>query len=120
MNDKSSTTDKQQRGLESLLLHIVQSWLMGRLEGKYGLRWSEVKDSPRKNDYEEKKSKLATEAFLAARSRPGREFAKWFTATLCSVNQRLNEREYVALAQALEERPEHVRSLTLLALSARG
>jgi CRISPR-associated protein Cmx8 len=72
------------------------------------------------DQFEEKKGKLATDAFLAARSRPGREFARWFTSTLCSINQRLSDEEFVTLSTALEQQPDQVRSLTLLALSARG
>ena len=110
------------RSLEQLILRMVTSWLTGRLESKYHLSWNTVKGTPQEADYEEKKTKLATQAFLAARSRPGREFSRWFTATLCSVNQRSisSETDFVALAQALDEQPDHVRSLTLLALSARG
>lgn len=121
MADTTNEVTKPPRPLESLVLHIVQNWITGRLDGKYQLRWSEVKDQPKRQaEYDEKKSKLATEAFLAARSRPGREFARWFTATLCAVNQRLTEAEFVAVARALDGCPDQVRSLTLLALSARG
>jgi len=120
MPEPVSDAPKVPRSLEPLILHIVTSWIAGRLDSKYKLSWNAVKDTPRKGEYEERKSKLASEAFLAARSRPGREFARWFTATLCSVSQRLSEAEFVSLAQALDERPDQVRSLTLLALSARG
>jgi len=120
MPDSASETPKVPRSLEPLILHIVTSWIAGRLDSKYKLSWNAVKDTPRKSEYDEKRAKLASEAFLAARSRPGREFSRWFTSTLCSVSQRLSEAEFVSLAQALEERPDHVRSLTLLALSARG
>lgn len=121
MTDTADEVTKTPRTLESLVLHIVQNWITGRLDSKYQLRWSDVKGQPKRQaEYDEKKTKLATEAFLAARSRPGREFARWFTATLCSVNQRLTEAEFVAVARALDGSPDQVRSLTLLALSARG
>lgn len=121
MPDTPDEVAKAPRPLESLVLHIVRNWIAGRLEGKYQLKWSEVRGQPsRQAEYDEKKSKVATEAFLAARSRPGREFARWFTATLCSVNQRLTDDEFVAVARALDGSPDQVRSLTLLALSARG
>jgi CRISPR-associated protein Cmx8 len=121
MPDNTDAVSKAPRPLESLVLHIVQNWIVGRLERKYQLKWGETRGQPKHQaDYDEKKSKLATEAFLAARSRPGREFVRWFTATLCSVNQRLTEAEFVAVARALEGCPDQVRSLTLLALSARG
>ena len=119
MSDQKNQTP---RSLEQLILRMVTSWIAGRLELKYKFTWSSVEGTARQDDYEKMKAKLATEAFLAARSRPGREFARWFTATLCSVNQRSisSETDFVTLAQALDEQPDHVRSLTLLALSARG
>ena len=119
MTDSTTPAKRPPRELESLILHIVKKWIDGKLESKYQLRLDSVTDANRR-DFEEKKSKIATEAFLAARSRPGREFARWFTATLCSVNQRLTDDEFVALSKALETRADQVRSLTLLALSARG
>ncbi len=122
MPDPVSDTPKVPRSLESIILAIVTSWIAGRLDSKYNLSWDAVKGSSLQAEYDKRKSKLATDAFLAARSRPGREFARWFTATLCSVNQRSisNEIDFIALSKALEEHPDQVRSLTLLALSARG
>lgn len=117
MSDTAPNAPRPPRPLELIILHAVQSWLTGRLRSKYQLEYQPGADNP---EYREKKAKLATEAFLAARSRPGREFARWFTATLCSENQRLSEEEFVTLAKALDEHPDRVRSLTLLALSARG
>lgn len=115
---------KEPRTLEPLVLHLVQNWLNGRLKGKYGLAYEQVRSldakDAKRNEFDEKKGKLAGEAFLAARSRPGRDFARWFTATLCAVNQHMSEIEFIAIAKALEDNPDHVRSLTLLALSARG
>ena len=114
-------TPRPARELPTIILHVVQAWVNGRLQAKFQLKWSDVTDGKATRDqFEEKKGKLATEAFLAARSRPGREFARWFTATLCSINQRLSDEEFVLLSTALEQQPEQVRSLTLLALSARG
>jgi CRISPR-associated protein Cmx8 len=112
--------ERQPRDLEPLVLHLVTTWITSRLEGKYGLTWANVKDTPREREYSEKKAKLASEAFLAARSRPGQAFSHWFTSTLCSVNQRLTEQEFIQLSRALEQHPDQIRSITLLALSARG
>jgi CRISPR-associated protein Cmx8 len=120
MTATPSEVERNPRPLESLVLHIVTTWIASRMENKYGLTWGDAKGTEGQKQFGEKKSKLATEAFLAARSRPGKEFSRWFTATLCSANQRLTEVEFLSLARALSERPDHVRSLTLLALSARG
>ena len=123
MSNSPSSTN-QSHGIESLVLRIVQGWLRGRMQSKHQIDmktiWELAKEDSRREDAEKKNGKLATEAFLAARSRPGREFSRWFTATLCSVNHYLSDTDFVTIAKALEERPEHVRTLTLLALSARG
>jgi CRISPR-associated protein Cmx8 len=124
MSDTPTTNAKPSNSIELLVLKIVQGWLRGRMQAKHEIDmktiWSLPKDDPRREDAEKKNGKLATEAFLAARSRPGKEFSRWFTATLCSVNHYLPEADFVTVARALDESPEQVRSLTLLALSARG
>lgn len=120
MTSMPNEVERPPRTLESLVLHIVTTWIASRMESKHGLRWSDASGTENQKSFGEKKSKLATEAFFAARSRPGKEFSRWFTATLCSANQRLTEAEFLSLATALSDRPDHVRSLTLLALSARG
>ena len=108
--------------LEQLIYQIARAYVFGRLGAKYDLEWQQVKGTSREKDYNEKKEKVAREAFLAARSRTGRDFVNYFTSTLCSVGQRLDEAGYLQIARALhdEGEVEHVRSLTLLALSASG
>jgi CRISPR-associated protein Cmx8 len=119
MQDPS--TERPSRGVESLVLHLVQAWLSGRLAAKHDLRWLDVRDDPRaQEDFEKKRHKLAIDAFLAARSRPEHEFGRWFTSTLCSVSHRMSDSEFIELSRALDSDPERVRALTLLALSARG
>ncbi len=116
-----SENEREPRCLETLVLHMVTTWISARLESKYQLTWESVKDKPdKKKEYEEKKSKLALDAFLAARSRPGRDFERWFTATLCSVNHRMTDKEFLLFSKALDQSPDQVRTITLLALSARG
>lgn len=107
--------------LESLIYRIVGTYLSARLSSKYQLEWKQVeKDDARKKDYQEKREKLARDAFLAVRSRTDADFVAYFSGTLCSEPQRLDEARYAVLARALMEQPEQVRTLTLLALSARS
>jgi len=117
------TTESEPKTLEQLVYQAVRTYVLGRLGSKYGLKWADVGTNPAlKQDYEDKKSKLAREAFLAVRSRTGDDFVSYFTATLCSVPQRLGEQGYLELARGLadENEVERIRSLTLLALSANG
>jgi CRISPR-associated protein Cmx8 len=107
--------------LEHLIYRRVQAYVLGKTERKYDLSWPSVQGNPgREAEYRDKREKVAREAFLAVRSRTGADFVAYFTATLCSIPHRANEEKYLELARALTrpERVEHVRSLTLLALSA--
>ncbi len=92
-------------------------FLLGPKENPDG---TPAKGTPAEKDYNEKKDKIAREAFLAVRSRTGADFVTYFTGTLCSVSQRVGHEGYLELARALgdDREVERVRSLTLLALSA--
>jgi len=106
---------------EALVYRVVGIYLQRKVSSKYQLEWSAVKDDPgKRKDYEEAREKVAREAFLAVRSRSGMDFTDYFASTLCSVSQPLSEQQYVALAQALYEDTDKVRTLTMLALSARS
>jgi CRISPR-associated protein Cmx8 len=92
------------------------------MKGKYGLEWNAIKGNPGKeNEYQEMKEKLARDAFLASRSRSNKEdFIEYFASTICSVSQHLNQQAYLKVAEDLFNRTEDIRTLTMLALSARG
>ena len=106
---------------ESLIYRLVGGYLSRKLKSKYQLEWASAKHDPAKRDeYEEMKGKLAREAFLAIRSRTGQDFIDYFASTLCSVAHNMNEQSFTALTKALLEDTEKVRTLTMLALSARG
>lgn len=107
--------------LEQRVYRIVGAYVSGRLRSKYGLAWEEAKDRPDKRaEWEQHKPKVAREAFLAVRSRNGADFVDYFVGTLCSVPQRMDEQQFVALTAALAADPDRVRTLTLLALAARA
>ena len=106
---------------EALVYRVVRIYVQRKLSLKYPLEWSEVKDDPgKRKEYEEAREKVARDAFLAVRSRSGMDFTDYFASTLCSVSQPLSEQQYVTLAQALYGDTEKVRTLTMLALSARS
>jgi CRISPR-associated protein Cmx8 len=107
--------------LEHLIYRRVKAYVYGKLERKYELTWERVKgDSERETEFRDKREGVAREAFLAVRSRTGADFTAYFTSTICSIPQPINEEKFLELARALldKEKCEHVRSLTLLALSA--
>ena len=106
---------------EALVYRVVGTYLQRKVNSKYQLEWSAVRNDPgKRKDYEEAREKVAREAFLAIRSRSGMDFTDYFASTLCSVSQYLSEQQYVTLAQALYEDTDRVRTLTMLALSARS
>jgi CRISPR-associated protein Cmx8 len=115
-----------EKPLESLIYQVVGTYLSRKLESKYGLRWEDVKELPenadRRKELSVKKEKLAREAFLAVRSRTGADFIEYFSATLFSVAQHVGEAGYNKLTASLLNDAEtvKVRTLTLLALSARA
>ncbi|MBL8614978.1 MAG: type I-MYXAN CRISPR-associated protein Cmx8 [Deltaproteobacteria bacterium] len=107
-----------------LVLRVVSTYINHKLGAKYELTWSTVKDAqnddPGRRDYQEKREKVGRDAFLAVRSRTGADFTDYFVSTLCSAPQRLKEEDFLTLSRALTSDTDTVRTLTLLALSARS
>jgi CRISPR-associated protein Cmx8 len=113
-----------------LLVHrIVREYVQRKAEERSGIRWEDFKDKKKTDEsgrpridvpaaYTEAKEKTASSVFLEMRSRREQDFVAHFTATFCSVKQRLPEREYQVVAEALLQQPDDVKTLTLLALSA--
>jgi CRISPR-associated protein Cmx8 len=116
-------TSKQpanQSSVEDLVYQLVGTYITAKLRSKHQLEWKRVQGSPKEGEYSDKKTKIAKDAFLSVRSRTGDDFVEYFVSTLCSFPQFLNEEGYTTLAQALHTDTDKVRTLTLLALSARG
>lgn len=124
--DMAQSTDGDGNpALEALLYRVVQSYVLGRLESKHGLSWDKDKmkeASKERVEFNDKKAKIAKDAFLAVRSRTGKDFVDYFSSTICSVRHPLSKDDFVTLAQALrdEKLREDVRTITLLALSVHG
>ena len=121
ISDNETTTETAALTTEYAIYQLVGTYLSKKLKGKYDLDWTTVKGTPREKDYRENKEKLARDAFLAIRSRPNKEdFIEYFVSTICSVSQHLNQQSYLKVAEDLFSRTEDIRTLTMLALSARG
>lgn len=106
---------------EEIIYRVVGGYLIRKLSTKHQLVWDKVKDNPAlRADFEKYKERLAKDAFLAIRSRTGPDFIEYFSGTLCSVPQHIGEAGFLALTRALMTETETVRTLTLLALSARA
>jgi CRISPR-associated protein Cmx8 len=110
--------EKEPKGLEELIHQVMLSYVIQKLDSKHGLRRNEITDDGGKKAFDDKKHKIAKDAFLAVRSRTGAAFVDYFAGTLCSVTQRLSKPDYLLLTQSLKTEHERVRTLTLLALSA--
>jgi CRISPR-associated protein Cmx8 len=124
VDENVSTQPKQPKSVEGLIYQLVSSYITAKLKSKYQLEWQKEwkgqTQSPGRAKYLEMQGKTAREAFLAVRSRTGDDFVEYFVATLCSFPQFLSEEGYATLAQALHQETDKVRTLTMLALSARG
>lgn len=115
-----SKQNENQLSVEDLIYQLVGTYITAKLRSKHQLEWKGVQGSPREGEYGEKKTKIAKDAFLSVRSRTGDDFVEYFVSTLCSFPQFLSEEGYATIAQALHTDTDKVRTLTLLALSARG
>jgi CRISPR-associated protein Cmx8 len=112
---------EEKKPLEAIVLQIVSTYVNRKLESKHGLSWSNVKKGEGdKAEYGEKKGKIAREAFLAVRARTGADFIDYFASTLCSVPQYQNDENFMFLSRELHQSTAKIRTLTLLALSARS
>jgi CRISPR-associated protein Cmx8 len=120
LTEESTDSSRSEISCEVLIYKLVRAYISQKLESKYQLKWSAVKDNPsRKAEYEKNKEKIAKSAFLDIRSRTEKmDFINYFASTLCSVPQYLKPEDFVTLTRTLYDETDKVRTLTLLALSA--
>jgi len=118
----ASTQTANQSSVVDLIYRLVGTYITAKMNSKHGLEWKKVLKGTQaeRDDYNKKSAKIARDAFLSVRSRTGEDFVEYFVSTLCSFPQFLNEEGYATIAQALHTDTDNVRTLTLLALSARG
>jgi CRISPR-associated protein Cmx8 len=117
MNESEINSD-----IAPIIFRLVETYVKGKLNRKYQLRWRDIKGDPGKEkDYQEKKEKIVKSAFLDIRSRTEpMDFINYFVSSLCSVPQDMKFEGFAVLTQELYGDPDKVRTLTLLALSANG
>lgn len=114
-------SDTENTSLERIIYNIVGNYLNTKLASKYDLTWSEAKASESvKKEYNQMREKLGREVFLALRQRAKDRFIKYFTGTLCSVPHMVSPEQYQVLSAALYNETDKVKSITMLALSARS
>ena len=124
-HDARKTFEEQDMSTETLdavIYKMVTNYIGRKVKAKTELDYEQAKAAGKLKERDEAKEKIARDAFLAARSRTGADFVDFFTSTLCSVPQHIKETEYAVIAKALldEAQVEKIRTLTMLALSARG
>jgi CRISPR-associated protein Cmx8 len=120
-NMDANSQEPVPKTIEEIVYRLVGTYISAKLKSKYQLEWNEsYKGTPKEVEYNEKKGKIAREAFLAIRSRTESDFVDYFASTLCAFPQFLNEKGYATLAENLHSETDKVRTLTMLALSARG
>lgn len=106
--------------LEGLVLKIMDGYLQRKLKDKYSLEWAKINDDPaRKMQYFEKRESLGKEVFYAIRSRSSEDFINYFASTICSVTHWMTPNEYLCITKKLYEDTEKIRTLSMLALSAK-
>ena len=105
------------RGDAEIVYRICQHYVLSKLESKHELNWQKCKGQPNKErEYNDKKYKVANEAFLAVRSRnEDKAFIDYFASTLYPY---LRKEEFPKFADKLFNHADEIRSLTLLALSS--
>ncbi|MGB7441137.1 MAG: type I-MYXAN CRISPR-associated protein Cmx8 [Coleofasciculaceae cyanobacterium] len=105
------------RSNAQIVYQVCQHYISSSLDSKYGLKWHECKgNKKRENDYNERKYKVTNSIFVAVRSRTeSQAFIDYFVSTLYPF---VCKDEFVDFADALFNKSDQIRALTLLALSS--
>lgn len=112
---------QENRDYPSIVYKICQSYVLSKLESKYKMKWQNGKpfkdNKPTKEEeFNDKKHKIANEAFLAVRSRTENQvFIDYFVSTLQGY---VKEDEFVEFIKVLYSETSQIRAITLLALSS--
>lgn len=105
------------------IYRIIGEYVIFKTDARSSVKF---KDLPRNaegyrvypEEYRNERKKVASDAFLAMRSRRAEDFVEYFTGTICSVPHFVQEADYLDLTQALIQAPDTVKNLSMLALSA--
>jgi CRISPR-associated protein Cmx8 len=114
---------QQDDALARRIYQMIGTYVRVRTKEKCG---KDITDLPEGEDghpvytteYRDARQKVAKEAFLSLRGRREGDIAEYFTGSLCGVPQFLKEDDFIALGRALLEKPDKVKDLAMLALSA--
>ena len=107
--------DGPDRPLAILIRETMASLVGNQVRARYQLRPGPAAPGP---DYQDKRRRVAFEAFRAARERSGVAFATHFAGTLAPGAGPLSGEQAQALRTCLAQEPGLLRTLTLLALTA--
>jgi CRISPR-associated protein Cmx8 len=105
------------RQYAKIVYQVCQSYVLGKLKSKHELEWKQCQGNlNEEKEYNEKKTKIANEAFLAVRSRTeSQSFIDYFVSTLYPF---IKKDEFAQFADDLFNKTDEIRALTLLALSS--
>ncbi|MDB9311782.1 type I-MYXAN CRISPR-associated protein Cmx8 [Spirulina sp. CS-785/01] len=105
------------RHYAEIVYRVCQHYVLSKLNSKYGLDWKECQGKPKKEqEYNDKKTKIANDAFLAVRSRTEAQiFIEYFVSTLYPY---IRKEEFPDFAETLFNQTHEIRALTLLGLSS--
>ncbi|MBW4603959.1 MAG: type I-MYXAN CRISPR-associated protein Cmx8 [Calothrix sp. FI2-JRJ7] len=114
---------KRIRDYAQIIYHVCQGYVIGKLKSKYKIKWDKDKKAYLQDgkyivqkEADEKKYKIANEAFLAVRSRTeGKAFIDYFVSTFYPF---VKQDEFVNFTEILFNQTDDVRAVTLLALSS--
>ena len=129
--DRNKAMTQKIRDTELIVYKVCQSYVLSKLKSKHKMEWqkgkdqqngyprnSETKSKIKQSEYNEKKSKIANEAFLAVRSRTEKQsFIDYFVSSLYPF---IKEEEFAQFARELfdDRQWQKIRALTLLALAS--
>jgi CRISPR-associated protein Cmx8 len=114
-------SDPNDEALQRLLYRLVRHYVEKRTRDRAGIDdnkdYASFTDGD-KRSYREAKPKVATTAFLALRGRREQDIAEYVIGTLCAFGFHQKEEDFMLLANRLIDKPETVKNLAMLALSA--
>ena len=128
--DQNKAMTQKVRDTELIVYKVCQSYVLSKLESKHEMEWykksddiqyprnSKTKSKIKQSEYNEKKYKIANEAFLAVRSRTEKQsFIDYFVSSLYPF---IKEEEFTQFARELfdDRQWQKIRALTLLALAS--
>lgn len=126
--EKNAMTDIDDTDFDAALARRVYdltgAYVLRRAEDRSGMKRAKFSSDAQgkliyPGDYRDAIEKVAKDAFIAMRGRNEREFVSYFTGAICAVPQFFaGPDDFVAVSRALVTKPEHVKDLAMLALSA--